>query len=298
MKEIKLSIRANGKMNEPEVFFRSIPEIFNRFKFVISKNPDFVIYYDKRQIPQGNFVKIGYAREYMAINMNANDWGLGWLYEESVNSDRYLRYPNYLFHGAGTNLVKAADYDAEAILKQKTKFCAFVFWHSVPVRNQFFSYLSKYKMVDAPGPCCTNSAPIGGYKTAMDSRLSKNPWEEKMEYLKQFKFTIAFENRSDVGYTSEKIYHPMASNSIPIYYGNPFVHRDFNQKSFVNAHSHKFSNQREMFECLMRQIRELDQNDDLYLSMLKQPWYNGNKINKWADRERVVNFFTRIFNSR
>ena len=38
--------------------------------------------------------------------------------------------------------------------------------------------------------------------------------------------TIAFENSSFPGYTTEKIFEPMLEGSIPIYWGNPRVDED------------------------------------------------------------------------
>ena len=50
---------------------------------------------------------------------------------------------------------------------------------------------------------------------------------------------MAIENNNqyngDVGYTTEKIFEPMIAQSIPIYWGNPRIGEDFNEKSFINC---------------------------------------------------------------
>jgi len=59
---------------------------------------------------------------------------------------------------------------------------------------------------------------------------------EKINFIKNYKFTIAFENSTSPGYTTEKLWQPMLSGSVPVYWGNPEVDRMFNTRSFVNVH--------------------------------------------------------------
>ncbi len=63
-------------------------------------------------------------------------------------------------------------------------------FNSTKVRNNFFLKISKYKKVDSGGLALNNI----GY-------IVKN----KLEFIKDYKFTIAFENSSYSGYTTEKI---------------------------------------------------------------------------------------------
>jgi hypothetical protein len=297
LKEIKIQIRAGGKVDDPAYFFRNMPEVLANFKFVVSKNPDFVIFFSKTDSPREKCIRISYAREYMQTKMSTCEWALGWQYPDTIKSPNYLRFPNYTFNGAGTDLIKDPTYSPEKILSQKTKFCAFIYWHSVPHRNIFFDKLSKYKFVHSPGPCCTNTDPIGGHKTAMDSRLSANFYIDKVEYLKQFKFTISFENRFAVGYTSEKIYNPMQANSIPIYWGNPQVYKDFNMNSFVNVVGKDFKSDDYMYDYLIEKVVSLDRDDKAYCNMLRQPWYLSNRCTQYTDPKFIFNFFYRLFNS-
>jgi len=46
----------------------------------------------------------------------------------------------------------------------------------------------------------------------------------KIEVLKKYKFTLAFENSVGVDYVTEKLYHPFMAASIPIYHGAPNIH--------------------------------------------------------------------------
>ena len=115
------------------------------------------------------------------------------------------------------------------------------------VRDRFFELLSKYKRVDSAGRWLNN---IGG--TVSD----------KLKFIASYKFSIAFENGSHPGYTTEKIFEPMLVDSLPIYWGNPLVNLDFNPRSFVNYYDHN------SLDALVDWVIELDRNDDLYCQHL------------------------------
>jgi hypothetical protein len=111
--------------------------------------------------------------------------------------------------------------------------------------------LSQYKKVDSGGKYLNN---IG--KSVVD----------KIGFLKDYKFTIAFENSSQPGYTTEKLLDPMRVNSLPSYWGNPLVAQDFNVQSFVNVIDYA-----SIYEAIEEIIR-LDTHDEAYLEKLAQPW--------------------------
>src|SRR3989475_11313963 len=95
--------------------------------------------------------------------------------------------------------------NVDEILAAKTHFCSFIASNTrhprtTRKRNDFFHRLSRYKKVDAGGRAFNNI----GY------RVPGGPWG-KIEFLKRYKFNIAFENASLPGYTTEKIVEPMAA---------------------------------------------------------------------------------------
>jgi len=167
--------------------------------------------------------------------------------------------------------------DPSKILSEKTEFCNFVYSNpDCKKRINFFKKLSKYKKVDSGGRILNN---IGS--------LVSN----KREFLKKYKFTIAFENGEFPGYTTEKIFEPMLSDSIPLYWGNPLVGRDFNSKSFLNYYD--YGNDDDFID----RIIEVDRNDDLYKQILNEPYFSDNKVNEFADERNILNKFDEIFNS-
>jgi hypothetical protein len=191
------------------------------------------------------------------------------------DSPRHYRLPLYALFGDVEALL--APKDPEAILKSKTKFCAFIYSNpSCATRNRFFKKLSKYKRIDS----------AGRYMNNMGIKL-----ENKLEFIKDYKFTFAFENSEFQGYTTEKIFEPMLKNSIPLYWGNPLVAEDFNRKSFVNYYD--FSREEEMID----RIIELDSNANKYYDLMSENYFVGNKVNKFVDKNNVANFLNQIVES-
>lgn len=273
----------------PQVFFKHMPYMFKEFEFVSGPKFDFVMY--ASSYPKGNYTRIYYTPENRPSNVNNYDWGFTYNYDEELKHPRHRRMPNYVRLGAGKNLIKQ-NVNVERIAKRKKKFCAFIFSHNVPLRNMFFDELSKYKHIDSPGASRRNMKSITECVN-MDRKLLK--YEEKVKFLSQYKFAICFENATAPGYTTEKIYHAMLANCIPIYWGNPLVGRDFNLRSFIHPYGRKHKSIKHMIEFLISKVVDIDNNYNKYLNMLREPWYPNNKLTPYVDPKRIINRFKRIF---
>ena len=144
---------------------------------------------------------------------------------------------------------------------QKNRFCAFVVTNPCnPVRNNAFHWLTQYKKVDSAGRLFNNIgdeifAGLGGGGGEL----------KKHEFLKHYKFCLAYENASSQGYTTEKLLHAKAAGCIPIYWGDPKVERDFDTKGFIDAR--KFTTPEELIEA----VRKIDENPSEYLRMFALP---------------------------
>jgi len=134
----------------------------------------------------------------------------------------------------------------------------------------------------------TNMLPISN-KNARESRLSSNWVLDKLNFLKQYKFTIAFENFFKPGWITEKITHPMLVNSIPIYIGDKSVSKEFNTKSFINYNDFKNMNE------FIKYIIKVDNDDVLYEKILREPWYKNNKVPLALNVKRVEDRLKEIF---
>jgi len=299
-KEVKIGFRIRTHPNmTPEEFFCDMPYMLQHFNFRMCNDPDFLICYHQDQIiPQERGKKIFYCQELVRPSMGAWDYGLVWEYEDYISKpERCLRFPDYVKYGAGKDLIKPSNYDPEKIAAKKTKFCAFVYNHNVPTRNQFFKQLSAYKHVDSPGTIRNNMLPISKHKTTTESRYASTWRQEVIDFLKPYKFVICFEHSCYPGHTSEKIYHAMLADCIPIYCGNQLVHRDYNTKSFINTHDFSCVYNEHSKHLIMQRIQELDKNPKLYKQMLSEPWYMRNKLNPFVEPANIINFFEKMFHT-
>jgi hypothetical protein len=125
-----------------------------------------------------------------------------------------------------------------AIARHRRKFCAFVVSNpSNPLRNAAFHWLSEYKRVDSAGRLFNNMgdaifAGAGGGGGEL----------KKLDFFRDYKFALTYENSSARGYTTEKYLHAKAAGCVPIYWGDPAFERDFstsgcNTLTFSNYNS-------------------------------------------------------------
>lgn len=279
MKEINIDfIDLNDTLSKHDNIILRALNKFCKVKF--SEKPDFIFYGDNgHNHLKYDCIKIYVAQENRMPNFRYADYALTYL---ELKDKRNLRLPFYIqtLNGSDSKILIKQPNEFENILKSRTKFCAFIASNlnakRTKKRIEFFHKLSKYKKVDSGGGILNNI----GYKVG-----------DKFAFLKEYKFSICFENRSYPGYTSEKIVDVMRSRSMPIYWGNPDVNFDFNPKSFVNLHD--FVSDEEAVEYII----EIDRNDDLYLQKFKEPYYYNNAVSNWFSEDRLVPFLKTIFDS-
>lgn len=258
-----------GKKNFDNVFYRILSE---RFDIEISNNPDFLIFsvFGQNHLNY-RCRKIFYTGENIRPDFSKCDYSISFDY---LNDDRNLRFPlsSITLYESGIR-ENFSPVDIDLVKKEKTKFCNFIFSNpNAQLRNYLFSELSKYKKIDSGGRVFNNI----GY-----------PVNDKLKFISEYKFTISFENSEYHGYTTEKLVHPMLVNSIPIYWGNPVVDRDWNTKSFINAYDFK------KMSDLIEFIKFVDNNDDVYSKILEEPKFNSPK-SKDLDYNTLLDFFEKL----
>ena len=200
---------------------------------------------------------------------NQEDYDLTFTFDYTECSESAIRFPLYGYYFPNTTLCKQ-----NVRRVKRPKFCAFVASRDIfPERVDFVKRLSKYKQVACCGSVLNNTGfKVGGTHSSA----------ELVSFYSDYKFVMAFENTVKEGYTTEKIATVMAAQSIPIYYGNPKVHRDFNPKSFVNVHEYG------SFDEAIDRIIALDQDDDLYFQTLQEPWFYANVPTPFVDTHLLV----------
>jgi hypothetical protein len=249
-----------------------------RFEVEICDCPDFLIFSDLGQHVHRvhNCVKIHWCAEDFAPDFSLCDYAFTC---RQLDDPRNLRLPCYALRDPRA-LLKDNE-SAEQVMAAKTRFCAFLARYAnrkTRVRNGFFHKLCQYKKVDSAGGALNNT----GFRVPMGAAA-------KLEFLRPYKFHLAFENASVPGYTTEKIVDAMQARAMPIYWGNPGVAQEFNPKSFLNYFD--FPSE----EALIEKIIELDRDDARYLEYLRQPYFHNNQPNEFYSHERLLNQFEKIF---
>ncbi len=217
-------------------------------------------------------IKIWWTGENVRPDFNLYDYAMGFDY--LCFGDRYVRAPLYLFyrrdHELALNKHRTITEDMS-----KRKFCNFVYSNknAAEKRTEIFEALSSYKKVDSGGRYLNN---IGGSV------------EDKLEFQKQYKFSIAVENSMTPGYTTEKIVQAFAAGTVPIYWGNESIGDEFDENAFVNCH--RFSNLNDLVE----EIKRIDNDDELYMKMLCTPAAREEQI-KDNSLIKVEEFLKSIF---
>lgn len=269
-----------------------------RWRIELVAEPDFLIHscigrgrHDHRRF---DCVRIFYTGENVAPDWLSTDWAFTFEY---TDHPRHFRLPHWPFYIDPPRLVKGlavsdpatepkpvGPADVAAILAARPRFCGFVVSNPLcKTRNEFFRRLSKYKRVDSGGKLFNN---LGG-------RVA-----DKRAFLAECRFTIAFENESHPGYTSEKVAEPMLVNTIPIYWGDPLVGNDFDTRSFLSFHDTPPGpgvSASAALDLLVDRVVAADRDPDLYAGLLARPWYRGDRVPRCADADAILAQFERIF---
>jgi len=252
------------------------------FDVEICDQPEFLLYANPENHMHRvhNCVRIYFSVEDFLPDFRVCDYAFTCHY---LDDPRHLRLPYYILAGDPKTLLKDGE-DLEKIAASKTKFCSFVVSNAkkkTQKRVEFFQHLSKYKKIDSAGATLNN---IG-------FQIPRGPGR-KTEFLRPYKFNIAFENAAVPGYTTEKIVEAMQARCLPLYWGNPRIAEEFNPKSFLNYAD--FPSE----EALIEKIIELDKDDTKYMEYFRQPFFHNNVPNEFFSRERLLEQFEKIFTAK
>lgn len=196
--------------------------------------------------------------------------------------DRNFYYPGCTNPGEHWHAFQKKDRNyPDEILKEKVYFANFVAGHDSEhnIRGDFFLKLSEYKRVESAGTLY-NNMPGGATVNWLDN--------SKTELQRKSKFTLCFESTSHRGFVTEKITDAFFSDTIPVYFGDPDITKIFNKDAFINVTDY------ESFDAAIERIKELDQDDEKYLAMLRQPILLDPELPEKMDQE-VEKFILHIF---
>jgi hypothetical protein len=67
-----------------------------------------------------------------------------------------------------------------------------------------------------------------------------------------------------------------------LYWGNPLVYNDFSTDCFINCHDFK------TFDEVISRIKEIDNDDELYMKYLSAPAFNDDQLNEYVKKENII----------
>ena len=155
-------------------------------------------------------------------------------------------------------------------LRKKSKFCAFIVSNpSNSVRNDAFHALNSYHRVDSAGRLFNNvgDAIFTGTAGGGGGEL------KKLEFLRDYKFCITYENSRRDGYITEKFLAAKAAGCVPIYWGDMNPARDFLPGSYIDAN--KLEGQ-----SLIDAVRKMDETESAWLAAASIPAIQVDKERK------------------
>ncbi|WP_075556620.1 glycosyltransferase family 10 domain-containing protein [Parabacteroides timonensis] len=251
--------------------------LLDEYDIIIDReHPDYLFFscFGNNHLFYTDCIKIFWCGENIIPDLNLCDYAV--CLSDIQAGDRI--YHHYLtLYKKGRNAVKF-NLTPDELLNRK--FCNFVYSNNdnaFPYRERIFKELSKYKRIDSGGAFLNN----------MGERV-----KDKLSFQREYKFSLAIENSSIRGYTTEKIYEPFLAQSLPVYWGNPNISSDYHPNSFVNLM--QFSSVEEAVEEIIR----LDKDDTAYLEKVMTPfWPYGNSFEEFyeIEMEKEKAFFRHIF---
>lgn len=228
-------------------------------------------------------ISIFFAGECIFPDMNLFDYAVCFDRHFTLD-DRIGRRPcisffsQSIFHPMGSALSPS---EARKELGRKTGFCSFVYSNgrAHPHRDWLFHVLSQYGKVDSLGRHLNNCANV-------ISQSHPNWRQQAIDLKRPYKFAIASENAVYNGYITEKILSSFQAHAVPIYWGDPDCASEFNPRAFINANGLSE-------EELLKRVREVDENDDLWVQMISEPAMTSEQICAADHDETIYREFTK-----
>lgn len=225
-----------------------------------------------------------YSHEYMS----QCDLSIGFDYKVSFTNAPYIRLPIWVFYIIPFD----ADYEqVKSIIDglnnpatrggARDKFAAHIARHdNIGIRRKMIMSLQEIDRVDSAGAFMNNT-----------NDLVEKFEDDKLAYLRTFKFNICPENSNTVGYVTEKVMESIQAGCIPVYWGsgnNP-------EPDILNLDAVVLFNE-ENPEQTQAKIKELYENREAYEEFIQIRPFKANAAELiWARMEELKNELKRLF---
>ena len=252
-------------------FYNTLKKYYN---VEISPQPDYVFcsYFSQKHFNYQNAVKILYMGENVIPDFNLYDYALG--FHHITFEDRYLRLPHYALYDKDIAPALNKHTHSDEYYLAKKKFCNRVVSNpdASGERERMFRALDSFMKVDSGGRYGNN---IGG------------PVKDKLAFERDYRFTLAYENSSTPGYVTEKILQAFAGETIPIYWGDPGIEKEFNPAAFINCMKYN------SVADAVKAVKEVWEDDQKYLAMMKAPMVLPGSVGDECLKEDYADEFLR-----
>lgn len=197
-----------------------------------------------------------YAR-YQDMALDRVDLAIGF---RELSAPNYLRFPQWVKHmfdadSSEDDIRRRCDELSNLKVPKRNRFAAHVSRHDDPlkIRSGIVNALSKIDRVDCAGRFMNNT-----------NELQRDYDDNKIEFLKNYKFNICPENTNGQYYVTEKLVDAIRAGCIPIYWGannNP-------EPEIFNSDAIIFWNDQ---EATLEKIKELYHSEKKFKEFADQP---------------------------
>ncbi len=222
-------------------------------------SPDVVVYscFGTQHQRYPHALRIFFTGENVKPDFNTCDYSFGTIKIDYRNKNLWIPLSELMLPQPIPELPPITPNQAER------KFCSFIYSQdtlgegAILRRNFCEQLMNNYAHVDCPGKVLHN------LDTPEISGRYGSDWDtSKRRFLSNYKFNIAFENSSAPGYITEKLTDAYLGNTVPIYWGSDGNTAPYPKDSMICANDYP------TFDALIARIKEVNENDDLYLAML------------------------------
>ncbi len=186
-------------------------------------------------------------------------------------SDRNYRLPLYATFNDVEQAAAERMVDPEFASR---RFCNFLYSNPGPrERIAFFELLNAAKQVDSGGRV----------RNTLGRRV-----DDKMLFLRSYRFSIAFENGARSGYITEKIFQPLLAGSIPIYWGADDVGLELNPAAYIDARNYP------SLEVLRDAVLTIDADMPAMQRMIAEPIFAQGLVPEFLKPASVLAFLESV----
>jgi hypothetical protein len=236
-----------------------------RFSVEISSTPDLVISstfgmgWTSYECP-----RVFFTGENLVADPRLFDASLSFRQTEGTN----MYFPLYRIYGDYPACFKERKASFE-VWRRKRGIAMVVSNAAAKFRIQVFRQLDRDLGVDSGGRAFNN---VGG------------PVSHKVTFLGNYKCSLAFENTSIPGYTTEKLIESYAAGTVPIYWGDPTAQNVFNKAAFLSIQSVAD------YQDLLADTKRILGDFEAYKTVFEQPLFPGNVEPEFLKTARLVDF--------